>query len=77
MPGTSPSDCFICGRVRASGFTLENAHAVAFPDGFPVSEGHTLIVPRRHEASLFDLNVDEFAAVWSLVSSVQRALSAA
>jgi len=32
-----------------------DAYAVAIRDAFPVSDGHTLIIPRRHVASFFDL----------------------
>ncbi len=51
-----------------------NEFALALADGFPVSEGHTLVVPRRHVASLFDLNQDERAAVWALVAEVRERL---
>jgi len=30
-------------------------HAIALFDGFPCSEGHTLIVPRRHLAGIDDV----------------------
>ena len=30
-------------------------HVFALWDGFPVTEGHTLVVPHRHVASLYDL----------------------
>lgn len=28
-------------------------------DGFPVSKGHTLIIPRRHVQSFFECTADE------------------
>ena len=34
---------------------LESSVALAVWDGFPISEGHTLVVPRCHVSSLFDL----------------------
>ena len=34
---------------------LESATSVAFADRFPVTDGHTLIIPRRHVGSLFEL----------------------
>ncbi|MBC8327402.1 MAG: HIT family protein [Planctomycetes bacterium] len=54
----------------------ENAAAVALPDGFPVSPGHTLVVPRRHVACLFELEAGERAAVWELVASLRARLAA-
>jgi diadenosine tetraphosphate (Ap4A) HIT family hydrolase len=34
----------------------ENEHALAFYDGFPVSPGHILVVPRRHCSDFFELS---------------------
>lgn len=45
-------------------------------DGYPVSLGHSLVVPVRHIASLFDLPADEIAAVWAEVARVREQLSA-
>jgi len=33
-------------------------------DGFPVSPGHTLIIPRRHYAGLFDATPEEITEIW-------------
>ena len=33
--------------------------ALAFRDAFPVSPGHTLVIPSRHVKSIFDLKDDE------------------
>jgi len=56
--------------------TEANAHAVAFADGYPVAAGHTLVVPRRHVASVFDLAAEEYAALWALVAAVRARLAA-
>jgi diadenosine tetraphosphate (Ap4A) HIT family hydrolase len=45
--------------------------ALALTDGFPVSEGHALVVPRRHVASLCDLEAEEQAAIWAMVAEVR------
>ena len=37
--------------------------ALVLHDGFPISPGHTLIVPRRHVASFFALEAGEQAAM--------------
>ena len=41
----------------------ENKTALAFYDGFPVTLGHTLIVPKRHVAGYFDLYQDELGNI--------------
>jgi len=55
---------------------LEVDAAIALRDAFPVSDGHSLVVPRRHVASLFDLPVEEQAAIWRLVAEVRQRLQA-
>ena len=34
-------------------------HGVIIRDGFPISPGHTLIIPRRHVDSFFNLTAEE------------------
>ena len=55
---------------------LQNDYAVAFRDGYPVAEGHTLVVPRQHVASVFDLGPAEQGALWQLVSQAREQLRA-
>ncbi len=54
---TCPSD-----RIVA-----ENVFAFAIRDGYPVSPGHTLIIPRRHVGSYFDTVEDERTAMLALM----------
>ena len=54
---------------------LESTHGVALWDGFPVSEGHALVVPRRHVASVFDLPPAELASLWEFVGRVREELT--
>jgi diadenosine tetraphosphate (Ap4A) HIT family hydrolase len=63
--------CPFCDRI-ASGEVLEsNGVAAALPDGFPVSPGHTLVVPRRHEPDLWRLDPETQRGVWDLVAAVR------
>jgi diadenosine tetraphosphate (Ap4A) HIT family hydrolase len=65
--------CPFC-HLEKSRITLESDCAVAFPDAYPVAEGHMLIVPKRHVVSLFDLSDEEQAALWRLVALVRGKL---
>ena len=47
-------------------------HAMAFRDGYPVTELHTLVVPKRHVATYFELSEDERKSIHTLLES-QRA----
>jgi len=51
-----------------------NAHGLVVRDAFPVSPGHTLIIPRRHVRSFFDLDSDERVQLLDLLESAKRAL---
>ena len=48
--------------------------AFAYRDAYPVSPGHTLIVPRRHVGSWFDLHDDERMSMLRLMASARELL---
>jgi diadenosine tetraphosphate (Ap4A) HIT family hydrolase len=54
-----------------------NALAVVVNDGFPVSLGHTLIIPKRHVGSFFELNADEHQALLALLKTTKTKLEKA
>jgi diadenosine tetraphosphate (Ap4A) HIT family hydrolase len=51
-----------------------DALVVAIRDGYPVSPGHTLVLPRRHVASWFDATPGEQRALLAAVAEVRRQL---
>lgn len=57
-PDNFPAPCLFCtlpeGRI-----VDQSALALTIRDGFPVSPGHTLTLPRRHVASFFDTTGEE------------------
>lgn len=65
-----------CPFCPPYGFDLwqESALSVAFRDGFPISPGHTLIIPRRHVASFFELQIDEKIDLLSVVENMKARL---
>ena len=68
--------CAFCNRLTGDKLVAENDLAVAFLDAFPLSPGHCLLVPRRHEADFLALTSAEQAAVWALVAPVRRHIEA-
>jgi diadenosine tetraphosphate (Ap4A) HIT family hydrolase len=64
--------CVMCEHASGDGLVAANALAAAFADGFPVTPGHMLIVPRRHEPDFLALSSAEQAAIWALVGEVRR-----
>jgi diadenosine tetraphosphate (Ap4A) HIT family hydrolase len=51
-----------------------NASALVIRDGFPVSRGHTLVLPRRHVGSWFELTAGERQALLDLLDRAKAAL---
>jgi diadenosine tetraphosphate (Ap4A) HIT family hydrolase len=53
---------------------MANELACAFSDAFPVSRGHALIIPRRHESDFFRLAEAEHSAIMELVRQMKVSL---
>ena len=53
---------------------IETEHAVAVRDAYPVSEGHTLIIPHKHVVNIYELSLTEQSMIWELVSEVRTRL---
>ena len=51
--------CEVTKHDKAQRIIKENDLAFVIRDGFPVSEGHTLIIPKRHVASFFEITNEE------------------
>jgi diadenosine tetraphosphate (Ap4A) HIT family hydrolase len=69
---TRSAGCLFC-ELPAKRIVAENELAIAFRDAFPVTEHHTLIVPKRHVADYFDLFQPERNAMQALIER-QRSL---
>jgi diadenosine tetraphosphate (Ap4A) HIT family hydrolase len=67
------AQCLYCSLDRARKW-VENEHSIAFADSFPVADGHTLVTPRKHVGSIYELNAEEQSAVWDLVAEVRKRL---
>jgi diadenosine tetraphosphate (Ap4A) HIT family hydrolase len=50
--------------------------ALVIRDGFPVSPGHTLILPRRHVGSFFETTAEERTDLLQLLDRAQMQLAA-
>src|SRR4051794_5392781 len=66
------SECPFCAVGERK--WVENDAAIAFPDAYPLAEGHTLVAPRIHVSSLYELNIEHQSSVWELVAEVRQRL---
>ena len=71
--GTQSNNCLFCdigsGRIIA-----ENDLAYAVHDGYPVTVLHTLIIPKRHAETYFDLTDQEREACYTLMEQSKEAI---
>jgi diadenosine tetraphosphate (Ap4A) HIT family hydrolase len=66
--------CLFCQPRRQLQIVTESATAYAIFDGYPVSKGHTLIIPKRHISNFFDLPFKEQSACWLMANKVRDIL---
>ena len=67
--------CPFCS-LPADRTVLSSANAIALRDAYPISPGHTLIVPRRHIGSFFEATTQERAELLALLDEAKRELDA-
>lgn len=67
------SICPFCS-VQKIDVVIENSFHQVIRDRFPVSLGHSLIIPKRHIASLFELTTEEFNALHELLHIIKNQL---
>ncbi len=65
--------CPFC-NPDASRTILTNTHALALHDGYPITPGHALIIPKRHIASFFEATREEQTAMLDLLDEMRRLL---
>ena len=58
--------CIFC-KIRKEEIQFENHLAYSSKDSYPVSKFHSLIVPKRHVETYFDLNEEEIQACNDLI----------
>lgn len=68
-------DCPFCDTATLT-TVWESPLSLAFRDRYPVSPGHTLIIPRRHVASWFDATREEQQDLMDAVNLLERQLDA-
>jgi histidine triad (HIT) family protein len=70
----SEQECYFCkvSNGEADPIIFANRSFIGIFDTNPVNPGHALIIPRRHVASVFDLNGAEEADYFDAIRGVKR-----
>lgn len=68
-------ECVFCNIVkRATGAYIiyEDEEYIAFLDKYPISIGHTLVLPKKHFERVNDIPQKEFCALYARVQALNR-----
>ena len=66
-----PNDpCLFC--TDPLGVSVQHELAFSARDSYPTSPGHTLVIPRRHVSSFFDLTQEEVAVCMGLIKEEKK-----
>ena len=67
------SDCLFCGDLGRP-VLAENELAYAVDDGYAVTEGHALVIPKRHAMTYFDLFQPERNSIQQLLEELKATI---
>jgi len=70
----SANNCIFCNPYKNLKLLTESATAYAIFDGYPISKGHILVIPKRHVSNYFELPFKEQSACWLMVNKIQQIL---
>ena len=73
-------DCIFCqivSRKAPSNVVYEDEKYFAFLDIFPFSRGHTLVCPKEHGETIWDMKEGDIAGLFRVASRVSRAVVSA
>ena len=65
--------CVFCSLPKTR-IVLDSSTGLVIRDAFPVSSGHSLIIPKRHVGSLFELELNEQLGLLTLLNDARSAL---
>lgn len=71
VPEKAP--CAFC-TLPESRVIESSPSCIVIRDGFPVSPGHTLVIPKRHVQSFFELSPEEQAEMLGLLQTAKATL---
>jgi histidine triad (HIT) family protein len=66
--------CDILDGKRDGHFIYEDDEHVAFLDKYPIDDGHTLVIPRKHHERITDMNSKDVGKIFSLVPKIAKAV---
>jgi histidine triad (HIT) family protein len=72
------SECVFCQIIRnqlPASVVYEDEQVIAFLSNRPVNEGHTLVLPKKHYETIYEISEDEVAYLFRVVKRVAHAVN--
>ena len=69
--------CKIALKKIKTNIIIENDKAMAFLDAFPLSKGHTLVIPKAHYSKIQELDENSSQSVFNLVWKISNPIEKA
>ena len=66
--------CDILDGKRGAHIVYEDEEHIAFLDKYPIDDGHTLVIPKKHYERITDMNSDDVGKIFSLVPKIAKAV---
>ena len=74
-------DCIFCKialKKIPTNIIIENDKAMAFLDAYPLSKGHTLVIPKAHYSKIQELDENSsqslFNVLWKITNPIEKAM---
>ena len=78
---TQQQKCIFCKIVQKkikTNIIIENDKAMAFLDAYPLSKGHTLVIPKDHYSKIQELDENSsqslFNILWKITNPIEKAM---
>src|SRR5918992_419382 len=72
---TNKYHCIFCSIINGTNkgiIVYDNNHFLVLMDKYPISHGHTLVIPKKHYDNLLFMPYDEVGKLYSLVSIIAK-----
>jgi len=79
-PTAGPDECIFCriaNRKSPSSVVYEDDKYIGFLDLYPFSRGHTLVCPKEHGETIWDMKEQDIAELFQVAFKVSKAVVAA
>ncbi|MGH2638150.1 MAG: HIT family protein, partial [Rhabdochlamydiaceae bacterium] len=73
----TPEECVFCkisAKTLPAAIVYEDNYYIAFLDRAPFSEGHTLVCPKKHGETVWDMTESEIGGLFSLAARLSKSI---